>query len=118
MVPLKVSAVELAAATPVLGERLERWQGAVRDELSHSGPHAPYIPEFTGPVLTGHSLYVNRRALDHAYAALLSVRSRLQDRTNQRDGLAALRALEPVMRAVEEARDEYPPNARPGQGRG
>lgn len=101
MLQLHLSQGELEAALPFLGARLEKWRAAVASEFALGSPHPTGGPGDDGPELTDHSIYVSSRGMEVAYAAFLSLRTCLLDRLTQRDGMVALRAMDPVLRAVE-----------------
>lgn len=100
MLKLRVSEGEVEAALPFLGARLERWRAGVTAKTAMDPPakrsraHAPR--------LTARCIFVSRRGLEAALAALLGLRGWLLNRLALREGIQALSSLDPVLRAIED----------------
>lgn len=115
MIQLQVSRREVEAALPFLGTRLARWRAGVAAETAWGA--LPLDLGADGPRLTGRSIFVSQRGVEPALTALLGLRGLLLDRLTLRDGLAALRAIDPVLRAVEDVfarerlKEAYSPQA-------
>lgn len=106
MVELNVRKAQVERAGAYLGSDLSAWQRQIDAESCRGGLSA-YVPGVAGPFVRDGRIVVDPGWLDASYAALLAVRTRLLDELNLQDGLSALRAMEPLLRAIERTRDAH-----------